>query len=141
MAGHSTKLQISGYRFLLRRMEHALVRGETRMADDPVRAQSVSLTAGAVVAMIVAAVCVVLAFLRPPGALGDAPIVIVRESGALYVRVGDVVHPVLNLASARLIVGTAANPEAVSASAVNNAKRGPLLGIPGAPADVAVPLG
>ena len=126
---------------MLRRTEHALVRGDVRMLDDPLRAQSLSLTAGAVVAAIIVAVCVVVAFLHPPGALGSAPIVVVRDSGALYVRVGDVVHPVLNLASARLVADTPANPEEVSAAAISNSKRGPLLGIPGAPAEISPPLG
>jgi type VII secretion protein EccB len=137
----TTRLHVSGYRFLLRRMEHALVRGDARMLDDPLRAQSLSLIAGVILSVIVVAACAILAFLRPPGALGSAQIVMVRESGALYVRIGDVVHPVLNLASARLIAGTPANPEAVSASAIHNAKRGPLVGIPGAPATIATPLG
>jgi type VII secretion protein EccB len=137
----TTRLYVSGYRFLLRRMEHALVRGDVRMLDDPIRAQSLSLIAGAVLAVIVVAACAVLAFFRPSGTLGSAPIVMVPETGALYVRVGDTVHPVLNLASARLIAGTPANPEAVSAAAVGNAQRGPLLGIPGAPAAISVPLG
>jgi type VII secretion protein EccB len=141
MAGHSTKLQVSGYRFLLRRMEHALVRGDTRMLDDPIRAQGLSFVTGAVIAVIITAVCIVLAYLKPPGTLGNAQIFLVRESGALYVRVGDVVHPVLNLASARLIAGAATDPEAVSAAAVNSAKRGPLVGIPGAPAQVSAPFG
>jgi type VII secretion protein EccB len=136
-----TRLQVSGYRFLLRRMEHALVRGDVRMLDDPLRAQSLSLTAGAVLTAIIAAVCVVLALLHPPGALGSAPIVVVRDSGALYVRVGEVVHPVLNLASARLVAGTAADPDAVSAAAISNSRRGPLVGIPGAPAEISPPLG
>lgn len=122
-------------------MEHALVRGDLRMLDDPLRAQSLSLISGVVLAVIIIAACAVLAFLRPPGTLGTAPIVMVRDSGALYVRVGDTVHPVLNLASARLIAGTPANPEAVSAAAIDSAKRGPLLGIPGAPAAIATPLG
>ena len=39
-----------------------------------------------------------------------------QESGALYVRVGDTWHPALNLASARLIAATAANPEPVHES-------------------------
>src|SRR5262249_19596914 len=60
---------------------------------------------------------------------------------ALYVRIGDTVHPVLNLASARLIAGAPANPEAVSMSAISNSKGGPLVGIPGAPATIAPPLG
>jgi type VII secretion protein EccB len=141
MAGQSTKLHVSGYRFLLRRMEHALVRGDVRMHDDPLRAQSLSLTSGALLAAIIVAACAVLAFLRPPGALGSAAIVVVRDTGALYVRVGDTVHPVLNLASARLIAGTPASPQAVSPSAVENAKRGPMVGIPGAPANIPPPLG
>lgn len=137
----ATRLHVSGYRFLLRRMEHALVRGDLRMLDDPLRAQSLSLTSGVILAVIIVAACAVLAFLRPPNTLGSAPIVMVRESGALYVRVGDIVHPVLNLASARLIAGAPANPEAVSAAAVDNAERGPLVGIPGAPPDIDAPLG
>src|SRR4051812_3411216 len=136
-----TRLQVSGYRFLLRRTEHALVRGDVQMLDDPLRAQSLSLCAGTVLAAIIVAVCVVLAFLNPPGALGNAPIVVVRDSGALYVRVGDVVHPVLNLASARLVAGTSVNPQAVSAAAIGNSNRGPLVGIPGAPAEISQPLG
>jgi type VII secretion protein EccB len=136
-----TKLHLSGYRFLLRRMEHALVRGDVRMLDDPLRAQSLSLITGVIVAVIIVAVSAVLAFLRPPGTLGGAPIVMVRESGALYVRIGDTVHPVMNLASARLIAGTPANPEAVSMSAISNARGGPMVGIPGAPATIAPPLG
>ncbi len=117
------------------------MRGDLRMLDDPLRAQSLSLLAGAILAVIIVAACAILAFFRPPGALGSAPIVIIRDTGALYVRIGDVVHPVLNLASARLIAGTPANPEAVSVSAIHNAKRGPLVGIPGAPATIAAPLG
>lgn len=136
----TTRLHVSGYRFLLRRIEHALVRGDARMLDDPLRAQSLSLLGGVVVAVIIVAACAILAFLRAPGTLGTAPIVLVRDSGALYVRIGDTVHPVLNLASARLIAGTAAEPEVVNAAAINTAKRGPLVGIPGAPSVISAPL-
>ena len=136
----TTRLQVSGYRFLLRRMEHALVRGDVRMLDDPLRAQSLSLIAGCVLAVIAIAGCAILAFVRPQGTLGSAPIVMTRESGALYVRIGDTMHPVLNLASARLIAGNPANPEVVSESAITNAKRGSLVGIPGAPATIGSPL-
>ncbi|WP_102141758.1 type VII secretion protein EccB [Mycobacterium hubeiense] len=136
----TTRLQVSGHRFLVRRMEHALLRGDVRMLDDPVRAQSLSLVAGCVVAAIAVAACGMLALLRPHGTIGDAAIVMGRESGALYVRVTDTLHPVLNLASARLIAGAPANPEIVSDDTITSAKRGPLLGIPGAPATIGEPL-
>jgi type VII secretion protein EccB len=136
----TTRLQVSGYQFLVRRMEHALLRGDVGMLHDPMRAQSLSLIAGCVLAIVVVAACAILAFLRPNAGLGDAAIVMSRDSGALYVRVGDTLHPVLNLASARLATGSAARPEVVSPADIDKAKRGPLLGIPGAPAVVAKPL-
>lgn len=140
MGQPTTRLQVSGHRFLVRRMEHALVRGDTRMFDDPLRAQSLSLAAGVVLASIAVAVCAVLAFVRPGGSLGDASVVVVRESGAMYVRIDDVMHPVFNLASARLIVGSAAVPRVVSQRAIDRAARGPHVGIPGAPEQISPPL-
>jgi type VII secretion protein EccB len=121
-------------------MEHALLRGDIRMLHDPMRAQTTSLVAGCLVAVVVIAVCAILALLRPHPGLGDAAIVMSRDSGALYVRMGDTLHPVLNLASARLVTGSSANPEVVSAADIDKAKRGPLLGTPGAPAVIATPL-
>lgn len=136
----TTRLHVSGYRFLVRRMEHALVRGDTRMIDDPLRAQSLSLMAGAVLTAVVVVVCAVLALLKPAGDLGDAPILMVRETGAMYVRIDGTVHPVFNLASARLIAGTAAEPRVVAQRAINSATRGPQVGIPGAPQAISAPL-
>ena len=136
----TTGLQVSGHRFLLRRMAHALVRADVRMIDDPLRAQSLSLIVGGVVTVIIVVVCAVLALFRPGGQLGDSPIVTVRESGAMYVRVGDTLHPVPNLASARLVTATSTSPQPVSRRAVDTARRGPMLGIPGAPDVLANPL-
>ncbi|MDN4516990.1 type VII secretion protein EccB [Mycolicibacterium austroafricanum] len=136
----TTRLQVSGHRFLMRRMEHALVRGDPRMLDDPLRGQSLSMTAGAVLAVIAVAVCGVLAFIRPGGELGEAPLVVVRESGAMYVRIDGTMHPVFNLASARLILGAAAQPRVVTQRAVDRAELGPQVGIPDAPAQISPPL-
>lgn len=122
-------------------MENALVRRDVRMADEPLRTQARSLTAGAALAVAAMAGCAVVAFVRPQDPLSDAPIVMVRESGALYVRVGDTLHPALNLASARLIAGAAENPAIIKDSELRKAKRGALLGIPGAPAVIPEPLG
>lgn len=132
----ATRLQLSGYRFLIRRTTHALVRGDTRMLDDPMRVQVISFSTGIGLAAVVLAACLVLALLRPGDALGSAPILMARESGALHVRIGDTVHPVLNLASARLVAGTPADPQTVGAAAIAAAARGPLVGIPGAPTQI-----
>jgi type VII secretion protein EccB len=141
MTGQSPpKLLVSGHRFAQRRMEHALVRGDVRMLDDPLRAQSLALATGCVVAVVAVAACAILAVLQPKSAVGDSAVVMVRDSGAMYVRIGDTVHPVLNLASARLLAGAPAKPELVSASAIDTVDRGPLVGIPGAPDVIATPM-
>jgi ESX secretion system ATPase EccB len=136
----TTRLQISGYRFLVRRVECALLRRDIGTVNEPLRAHTGSLAVGCVLATIAVAGCAFLALLRPQPALGHAQIVMGQESGALYVRVGDTWHPVLNLASARLIAATDANPQLVRESELRRTKRGPLLGIPGAPQLLGPPL-
>lgn len=129
----TTRLHISGYRFLLRRMECALLRRDLGTVNEPIHAGAISLLTGCLLATIAVAGCAVLGLLRPSAALPDAPMVVGRESGALYVRLGETWHPVLNLASARLIVGANINPQSIRESGLEHSKRGPLLGIPGAP--------
>src|ERR1700743_1387087 len=105
------------------------------------RAPAQSLMAGLALAVILLAVCMVLALLRPQPGLSTAPILMEKQSGALYVRVGDALHPVLNLASARLIAKTNADPQAIPASSLSRRRRGPRLGIADAPQSLAPPLG
>ncbi|ORA14120.1 type VII secretion protein EccB [Mycobacterium arosiense] len=133
-------LHVSAYRYLLRRVESALLGEDIATAWPGARARRASLLFGCVVTAIAVAGCALLAVLRPHPALDRTRIVMSRESGALFVRVGDVWHPVLNLASARLIAATAANPQPVTESDLGATKRGPLLGIPGAPEFLGRPL-
>src|SRR4051812_10364205 len=113
MARQAGGVHAGGHRVLIRRLENALVCRGTSMHDDVLRTQSRSLLAGCVVAALVTAVCAILALVKPQGAIGSAPIVMARESGALYVRIDDTLHPAMNLASARLVAGSAANPVVV----------------------------
>ncbi|MEU0495357.1 type VII secretion protein EccB [Mycobacterium sp. NPDC006124] len=136
----TTRLELSGRRFLARRMMHALVRRDVAMFDDPLRAQSISLASGAVVSSLVVGVGVVLGLVGIGGVPDSAPIVMGRNSGALYVRVDGILHPVLNLASARLVARSAATPVAVADGSISALRRGPLMGIPGAPASIGEPL-
>ena len=91
-----------------------------------------ALTAGAVLtAMLLATRAVDL--LGPAPTVGDGAVVMSADTGARYVRIGDTVHPVLNLTSARLIAGKPVSPKAVNARQLDKFGRGPLIGIPGAP--------
>ena len=129
----TTKWQVGGYRFLVRRMEHALIRRDARMLHDPMKSQSRALMVGVVVACVGLAGCAALALFRPQDKIGDASIVVGKESAAMFVSVDGVFHPVLNLASARLIVGRPDNPVTVKESELASRPRGALVGIPGAP--------
>ncbi|WP_454793815.1 type VII secretion protein EccB [Mycolicibacterium lutetiense] len=76
----------------------------------------------------------VFGFIRPAGVVGQSRIVADRSSYELYVDPGDGrLHPVLNLTSARLIVGTYQDPTGVSHDSIAAKPKGPLVGIAGAP--------
>ncbi|MEV0945855.1 type VII secretion protein EccB [Rhodococcus sp. NPDC049939] len=129
----TTRWQVNGYRFLVRRMEHALIRRDVRMLHDPMRSQSRALAVGVVIASLGLAACAALALFRPQDKIGNASIVVAKDSGAMFVAMGDTLRPVLNLASARLIVGKAESPVIVKESEIDTRPRGALVGIPGAP--------
>lgn len=131
-----TKHQVSGWRFLLHRIEHALVRRDASMIDDPQRGRSTALLVGVVLACICVAGAAVLSFFKPAKPVGDAKIVADKDTGALYVRIGERLHPALNLTSARLIAGAPQNPQEVPAAEISKYPRGPWVGIPGAPGQI-----
>ena len=134
------QLQVSARRFHARRLAHALVRRDVAMHDDPLRAQASSLAAGGLVAVVVVAACAAAAVVRPREVPASAVAVMAAESGALYVRVDDTLHPVPNLASARLVVRSAVTPVSTSEVAIARARRGPAMGIVGAPASIGTPI-
>jgi type VII secretion protein EccB len=134
----TTRAQVNGYRFLLRRLDHALVRRDVRMLHDPMRSQSRSLLIGGVLGLIAVAGCAILAFIHPQGSVGNAKIIVGKDSAALFVLVKDkagnqTLHPALNLASARLVSGSDETPTSVKDAKLSGYARGPVLGIPGAP--------
>ena len=107
---------------------HALVRRDVAMHDDPLRAQSMALAVGVVLAVLAVAGGFVFA-LVPRGA---CPRCVDRHRprvGALYVRVGDTLHPV-----AQSSVGPPRRPRRRATRPrragrpIAAAKRGPPLG-------------
>ncbi|QLL07425.1 type VII secretion protein EccB [Mycobacterium vicinigordonae] len=129
----TTKVQVSGWRFLLRRVEHAIVRRDTRMFDDPLQFYSRSVWLGVVIAVVILVGAGLLAYFKPQGKLGSTTLLTDRTTNELYVIVAGHMHPVYNLTSARLVLGNPANPAAVKSSELNKLSLGQTLGIPGAP--------
>ncbi|OBI03740.1 type VII secretion protein EccB, partial [Mycolicibacter heraklionensis] len=131
--GFVTKHQVSGWRFLVRRIASGLALHDTRMLVEPLRTQSRAVLMGVVLLITGLLGSFVLTLIRPGGSADNDPILADRSTSALYVRVGDQLHPVLNLTSARLVAGRPENPKAVKAAVLDTFPRGNLLGIPGAP--------
>lgn len=127
---------MTGYQFLARRTAMALTRWQVRMEVEPGRRQALALVASVSAAAVVCLGALLWSFLSPSGQLNESPIIADRDSGALFVRVGDRIYPALNLASARLIAGRADNPHKVRASQIAEQPHGPLVGIPGAPSEI-----
>lgn len=128
-----SKHQVSGWRFLLGRIEHALVRRDASMRDDPARGRALALLIGVALACVCVAAAAVLSFFKPAKIVGNARIIADKDSGALYVNIQGRLYPALNLSSARLIIGSPENPVQVPAAELEKYPRGPLVGIPGAP--------
>ncbi|MGE2835375.1 type VII secretion protein EccB [Mycobacterium sp. SMC-4] len=137
MAGFrlTTKVQVSGWRFLLRRVEHAIVRRDTRMFDDPLQFYSRAVTAGIVIAVLICLGAALLAYFKPLGKRGGDALLVDRATNQLYVVLPDngQLRPVYNLTSARLILGSSGTPVAVKSEELDRMPKGQPLGIPGAP--------
>lgn len=131
--GFVTRHQVSGWRFVMRRIASGVALHDTRMLVDPLRTQSRAVLVGALLLVTGVAGCFIFSLIRPSGDAGNSAILADRDTSALYVRLGDQVHPVLNLTSARLIAGRPDNPEMVKGSEIDAFARGNLIGIPGAP--------
>ena len=131
--GFITKHQVSGWRFMMRRIASGVALHDTRMLVEPLRVQSRAVLMGVLIMATIAAGCFAFTLIWPNRAAGNDQVLSDRSSSALYVRLGDELHPVLNLTSARLIAGRPVNPTAVKTSALDTFRRGNLIGIPGAP--------
>ncbi len=128
--------QVAAWRFLWHRMAVAVARHSVRLVHDPSKNYGASTLVGVVIAALALGVCFVLAWLRPAGQIGDSKLVADRASGALYVDIDGTMHPVHNLASARLILGQGASPKLVPMAQIEDRPMGPMVGIIGAPDDL-----
>jgi type VII secretion protein EccB len=129
--------QLHSYQFMVQRVVAALVMRETDPAQSPFRRLAGATLAGVLVAALGLAGAAVYGALRGGNAEGwqDAnALIIERESGAKYVYRDNKLHPVLNYASALLIVGSATpNVVTVARSKLAAVPRGTAYGIPKAP--------
>lgn len=129
------------YQFSVRRVVSGLVQRETDPAQSPLRRMGGAMFGSVMLAVLALAVTGVIGVIKGGGnkSWQDGGAVIVEEeTGATYAWLQDPetqeyrLHPVLNFASAALLVG-GAEPISVSHASLEEAPRGQRLGIAGAP--------
>lgn len=136
LAAPTTRAQVTGHRFLARRLHLGLVFGDTRMIHDPLARRGRAFFFGLVAVALAAAGAGLFAVLEPDPDPGDARI-LRADTGALYVTVDGVVHPVANLVSARLVTGSAEEPVSAGPSFFEGVRMGVPVGVLDAPGVIA----
>jgi len=106
------------------------------MIHDPMRGQMRALMVGVIFSVLIAGAAGLLAFFKPTPDFGHSTIMLSKSNGGLFVRIGDRLHPALNLASARLIAGKDDPPQQVDDKFLNTVPLGPAVGIVGAPSGI-----
>ncbi|MEU6266976.1 type VII secretion protein EccB [Saccharopolyspora shandongensis] len=143
----TTKSQVQAYRFVLRRMESALVRKDAVMLHDPMGSHKRATIAGAVLAAVGMIGFLVWGLFGGKGSVPEpGSIIIAKESGSVFVVTSDQqaqkrLIPMMNMASAKLLVmaqggGQGGGPvptTTVKQAALADFPRGALTGMVNAP--------
>lgn len=132
----SRREQIRAYRFVTRRIVTALLGGDPDSADPPMRRAGLTTFASAMVAALVLAAFGVYGLVRPGGNTSwrqGGSLIVEKDTGARFVYSEGRLHPVLNYASARLVLPAGASVVSVAADSLAGVPRGRPIGIPNAP--------
>jgi type VII secretion protein EccB len=123
-----TKPQLWGTRWQSSRVEKAMIRRDTKDLETPHRNQSMAIWSGVSAMVLMCVIGFIVAKISPQANQRDAKF-IVTSSGSPYVEYGGTLHPVLNLASARLILGSPQAAKPVKDAVLDTRPRGQTMGI------------
>ena len=123
-----TKPQLWGTQWQNARVEKAMTRRDTKDLETPHRTHSMAIWSGVGGMVLLCVIGFIVAKIAPQASQRGAKF-IVTASGSPYVEYGDSLHPVLNLASARLILGSPETAKSVKDSVLDTRPRGQTMGI------------
>lgn len=132
----SRRDQIHSYQFFLHRVVSGLIARNGDPAELPFRRLGGAALGSVMVAALMLAAAGVYGIIVGGGATSwrkGTFVLLVKDTGARYVYRNGLLHPVINIASARLVLGQAARTKSVTAKSLAGVPRGPQIGIPGAP--------
>lgn len=129
--------QLQAHRFVTRRIVSAMLSGDPESTDRPTRRLGLAVFTSAMVGVVAFAGIGVYGLLSPGGSSTwkkNGALIVERETGARFVYTKGSLYPVINYASARLLLGSGdAQPQTVSEHSMAGVPRGRPVGIQGAP--------
>ena len=143
----TTKSQVQAYRFVIRRMESALVRKDPVMLHDPMRSHKRATVVSVILGAVGLIGFAVFGLFSPSQSLPSSGIVIGAQSGQVYVVSKNPYQliPVFNVASARLLLMVEANKGAPIVPSANGQSASlPQIGAPVTVSDdqlTSIPMG
>jgi type VII secretion protein EccB len=133
---HNRRDQVQAHGFMVGRLVSALVRAEPDLATPPLRRSWAGLLIGSIVAVLIVAGFGVMSVVAPGGATAwrkPGTLILDKKTGTRYVLADGTLRPVLNYASARLLLGAKLTVDSVTTSSIDDVPRGTPVGIVGAP--------
>ena len=132
----SRRDQVQAHAYVVGRLTAALVHGEPDAPESPMRRTTLGSFGGLMVGALALAGFLIWGLISPASkaaALTAGELVMVKQTGARFIYVGGKLRPVLNWASAELLLSGKATVQAVTAAQLAGVPQGPPLGIAGAP--------
>jgi len=133
---HNRRDQVHAHGFMVGRLVSALMRAEPDMAVPPLRRSWSGLLIGALLAALAVAGFAVFSLVSPGGATAwrkPGTLILDKQTGTRYVLAAGQLRPVLNYASARLLLGSKLTVDSVPTKSLRDVPRGGPVGIAGAP--------
>ena len=118
-----TRDEVAAERFRRRRLRSALLQGDPDSPKTPLARLGAGVYGGLAVTVLLLAVAGIYGVLRPGGSTAwqePGAFVVDDDSGARYVYLDGVLHPVLNYASARLLLGDGLHVVTVSTASLDS---------------------
>ncbi|MEU5714538.1 type VII secretion protein EccB [Streptomyces sp. NPDC020403] len=132
----SRRDQVHAHMFVMSRLSLGMLRDDPDAPESAHRRTTKGFVIGLVVAALAALVVAVYGLVVPGGSnawKATGTLVLDERSGARYLTLDGVLHPVLNETSARLLAGDRMKVVSVEPASIKDAPRGATLGIVGAP--------
>ncbi|MFF9571425.1 type VII secretion protein EccB [Streptomyces sp. NPDC014685] len=132
----SRRDQVHAHMFVMSRLSLGMLRDDPDAPESAHRRTSKGFVIGLVVAVLAALGVTVYGLVVPGGSnawKATGTLVIDERSGARYLTLDGVLHPVLNETSAKLLAGSRMRTVSVEPASLEDAPRGATLGIVGAP--------